>query len=446
MINNQQEGIAIVYYATGEKYITSNYQNGMLDGDCIVYSKSGEIIFQETYSEGKLSFESKHLITESNNLSSNAEDVDMIELFDKLQMDSFTQQKQEYNLVREQEKEREEKNDRSGILGSLKKLGTTVSGLDAVKYRKSSIKIKEASESLFDSAFEKTEVGRQKLNKNIIEFGDFRLKSLKKTTGRFLGLLKDMGQENRVKEYEILEGIGIDIQTIEKMENIDMNVSKALQNSASIGAVGAAAALGTPALVTGAVGALATASTGTAISSLGGVAATNATLAWLGGGSLATGGGGMAAGATLLTGLTMSATAGVALIATGLIASTYYSKKLTETKEYQKEVECKVEGMEKLWVLMNGINARTQELKSVTLMLQERFIKYLEMLEPLTVDYDSNHNYYNRTFQRVGLLAKSMSELAQTPLLDAHGNTSNQSAEIIELTYKVLNHKLINHG
>lgn len=48
---------------------------------------------------------------------------------------------------------------------------------------------------------------------------------------------------------------------------------------------------------------LATASTGTAITSLGGVAATNATLAWLGGGSLASGGFGMAGGMMVLGGI-----------------------------------------------------------------------------------------------------------------------------------------------
>ncbi|WP_246019938.1 hypothetical protein [Limnobaculum zhutongyuii] len=48
---------------------------------------------------------------------------------------------------------------------------------------------------------------------------------------------------------------------------------------------------------------LATATTGTAISSLSGVAATNATLAWLGGGSLAAGGYGMAGGMMVLGGI-----------------------------------------------------------------------------------------------------------------------------------------------
>lgn len=48
---------------------------------------------------------------------------------------------------------------------------------------------------------------------------------------------------------------------------------------------------------------LATASTGTAISTLSGAAATNATLAWLGGGSIAAGGGGMALGTMVLGGI-----------------------------------------------------------------------------------------------------------------------------------------------
>ena len=43
-----------------------------------------------------------------------------------------------------------------------------------------------------------------------------------------------------------------------------------------------------------------TASTGAAISSLSGVAATNAVLAWIGGGTIAAGGGGMALGSTIL--------------------------------------------------------------------------------------------------------------------------------------------------
>lgn len=53
----------------------------------------------------------------------------------------------------------------------------------------------------------------------------------------------------------------------------------------------------------GLVSLIGSASTGTAISSLSGIAATNATLAWFGGGSLATGGAGMAGGFWVLGGI-----------------------------------------------------------------------------------------------------------------------------------------------
>lgn len=60
------------------------------------------------------------------------------------------------------------------------------------------------------------------------------------------------------------------------------------------------------------------ASTGTAISALSGAAATNAALAWLGGGALVAGGGGMAAGQAFLT---MAGPAGWAIAAISLAAS-----------------------------------------------------------------------------------------------------------------------------
>ena len=68
--------------------------------------------------------------------------------------------------------------------------------------------------------------------------------------------------------------------------------------------------------------AIGTASTGTAISSLSGVAATNATLAALGGGSLAAGGGGMALGTAVLGGATL----GVGLLVGGVIFNVTGSK------------------------------------------------------------------------------------------------------------------------
>jgi hypothetical protein len=65
-----------------------------------------------------------------------------------------------------------------------------------------------------------------------------------------------------------------------------------------------------------------TASTGTAISALSGAAAVNAALAWLGGGALVAGGGGMAAGSFLvaLTGPIGWALGGIAVVGSGIFA------------------------------------------------------------------------------------------------------------------------------
>lgn len=83
---------------------------------------------------------------------------------------------------------------------------------------------------------------------------------------------------------------------------------------AALGTAGGFAAAGA---TTAAAAALGTASTGTAITSLSGVAATKATLAVLGGGSIAAGGGGMAVGATILGATTW----GVGLLVGGIIFS-----------------------------------------------------------------------------------------------------------------------------
>lgn len=444
-INNQLDGESKIFYSTGELYIHSNYKNNLLDGEYVIYDLDGRILKSELYKDGNCI----EVIQDLTKQTKKYEEFDLINeenLLDEKILEEFLYNEDNYLIIKHEEETNDRENNRGGFFQGLKKIGKVVSGIEAYQSRKSSIHIKESCEEYYDAGQKVTEIGRKMLNKNINEFGKYRLESLQSTTGRFLGILKDMKKENKLKEYEILNNIGINTDSIKRMERLDMDASSALKSSATVGVLGTAAAMGTPAIVTSAVGALATASTGTAISSLSGVAATNATLAWLGGGSLATGGGGMAAGATVLSGITMGATAGVGLIAAGLIASTYYSKKLTEAKDFQKNVECHIADMKNLWGVLEGINKRTNELTNVTKKLEARLKTEINYLEPLAIDYNTNNNYYNIVFQRVGLLAKSMSDLAQTPLLDSEGNTSKMSEQIIQDTNKVLNKTIINYG
>ena len=117
------------------------------------------------------------------------------------------------------------------------------------------------------------------------------------------------------------EGVNLPDYEAEELKKVSAGAGVLLGGigGATVGTAGGFAAAGA---TTSAVMALGTASTGTAISSLSGVAATNATLAALGGGSLAAGGGGMALGTAILGGATL----GVGLLVGGIIFNVTGSK------------------------------------------------------------------------------------------------------------------------
>jgi hypothetical protein len=329
--------------------------------------------------------------------------------------------------------------DVGGIATTSARIAKTAVGIQGVQDRGEAKIIKEICEEYYAAAAAITEKKCCKLNYAITDFGEYRLHSLHQTIGRFLEFLKSLKQNNKVKEYEILSGADIDTKTLDQMESVDMAASKALCSTAITGAVSAVAVMGTPALVTGAVGALATASTGTAISTLSGAAATNATLAWLGGGSIAAGGGGVAAGATVLAATAISATAVAAILSTGIIVSAHYSHKLTEAKEYEKEVGLTVANLEKAWIFMDGIGKRTAELREVTEELKWRTSSLLDQLEPLIPDFDFSDFDQIKVFNKSAHLVKTMAELAQTPLLDNEGNLSVESMTISVKVRKIMN-------
>ena len=86
-----------------------------------------------------------------------------------------------------------------------------------------------------------------------------------------------------------------------------------------------------------------TASTGTAISALSGAAASNAAIAWLGGGALATGGGGMAAGQALLA---LAGPIGWGIAGTTLLASVLLTvKKRFKLQEKKKDEITKLQNL-----------------------------------------------------------------------------------------------------
>ena len=326
--------------------------------------------------------------------------------------------------------------------GKSQKALKVICGIQAVEDRKKSIHTREEADLLKAEIESTNEAIREDLNETLENFGRYRLESLKESVGRFLHCLEQMNQKAKGKEYEFLNAIDIKTEEVKEMATIEMSASDALRTLAVGGGFAAVGLMGTPALVTTAVTAFATASTGTAISSLSGAAASNAVLAWLGGGALAAEGGGVALGTIVMGAITATATVGLAAVAVGTLASRFYAKKNTEAEAYLAEVKLWAEQTQASWTILEGVKKRINELHDVTTELVGRCRAELEKLEMIIPIFDNGNQDHVKTFQQCALLAKSMSELATTPILDAEGNINQQTGVIVAKTQKVLNSSL----
>lgn len=326
--------------------------------------------------------------------------------------------------------------------GFLTKVFKVITGIKAYQNRKKAKRIKEKAERLYYEIIAENERRRDEANEQLEEFGRIRLTALQSTVKVFLSYLRVMKFKSIVKEYDISGKVSLNNDDIGSLERIDMNSRELLGTTVAAGSMAATAIAGVPTIVTSAVSQFAMASTGTAIHTLHGAAATNATLAWLGGGSLASGGGGIAAGTAVLNGI-VGLSAGILAIASlGILSSMHYSKKLTAAVDYSSKVDEFKEKAEAAWDLMDRIIKRASELKDVTLSLQKRIEEQLEYMEPLIYDFCADDKYYLETFQRTAMMVKSMSELSQVPLLTENGYVSNESKLKIEKVNIILNTNL----
>ena len=314
------------------------------------------------------------------------------------------------------------------------KIGKTVSGVQAYQDGMAAKQEKAEADKIKSFIETENERRRQESNKILDAFGRVRLEALQDTVGKFIIYLDLINKKAKVKEYEFLTSIDVTKEQVKELETVSMIASTALKTLAVSGGSAAAVVMGVPAIITQ----FAAASTGTAIASLHGAAATNAVFAWLGGGSIASGGLGVAGGMAVLGTLT-----GVAALASaGVVATAYFAKKHTEATQYladMKELKAK---MELGWTVLENVNKRALELQDVTLQLKERCIQGLEQLADIMIGFDAQNTEHLKIFQQTAILIKSMSELAQVPVMDEEGNVSEMSGIVKGNVLSVLNNQL----
>lgn len=309
------------------------------------------------------------------------------------------------------------------ILGAVA-LGTAVfgvgAGISGVTSMNEANEIGQRAKKRHEDAVNQLQIDWNATNDLAQEYGQLQIDVIVRTIGRFIDFIERKVGKAKQSDKEFLEGLeGISVQQLDEYKSATMQAEHYF--------VGGAKAVG--ALTAGYGGAMSfatsvgVASTGTAISGLSGAAAWNATLAWLGGGSLAAGGGGMALGSLVLGGITI----GPAVLISGFVLAGEGEKALTNARKYEADANIAIAQIDAAKDFLQQVRQRISELKGLIELLNDRAVLSLNELDSLPT-FDKNRD--TEKFQQLGLLIKALAEIMKIPILDEQGQLNPVTATI----------------
>lgn len=297
-------------------------------------------------------------------------------------------------------------------------------GKDGVDAMRDAKRIGKAAERRHRAQVRLVESARDHLRQRIDGYAEQQREVVRVSFGRLFDCLERMDQRARMQALEAIGEVEVTPEVVDGF--------KAQYLEAGGTAKGVFAALGSGAgaagATTAAVSAFGTASTGAAISGLSGAAAKSALLAWLGGGSLAAGGGGMALGSLVLGGIVIGPT----LAVTGFVLADQGEKARTKAKAYAGEVNTSVEKLKLLIAFSHRVEARVDELSELVTRLDARLNDSLGALESIVTSFDVESEQHIARFSKTMALAKGISEIIRAPVLDDAGKLNDETATLLE--------------
>ncbi len=185
----------------------------------------------------------------------------------------------------------------------------------------------------------------------------------------------------------------------------------------------------------GAVATFGAASTGVPIAGLSGAAASNATLAWLGGGSLASGGMGVAGGTAVLGGIV----AAPALLLAGLAYANQAEKQLTKATSYAEDVSVAVERNTSAERRIAAIRRRVGEVRKAiedvrvrTRSAVDTLGAMLDVLPPERRAFGSLPTAVQDRTLLLGVLAGLLSELVEVAIVDEAAQLMDDAVDVLQ--------------
>lgn len=303
-------------------------------------------------------------------------------------------------------------------------VGAGVAGVSDMNEAK---EIGERAQERYECAFSQLKADWEAANKAAEVYGEIQLKVKMCTIGRFVAFIERIGQRASQSDLQFLEGLNISIEQLKEYKAAAIEAEDWVKGSLSAAVAGAAAGSGAVTLaryigtatVTRFFGLWATE---VGISQLGGAAAWNATVAWLGGSSMAVGG-------LVLGGITL----GPALMVGGFQLAGKGEQALTKAREYEAKVNTEVAKIEAAGDFLQQVKRRIKELGKLVYELDSRAVLGLNDLESRSF----NRNRDADKFQQVALLVKALVEIMKTPVLDSVGNL-NPAAATVQAKYRIL--------
>lgn len=243
----------------------------------------------------------------------------------------------------------------------------------AVKMKRASNTMKSANQR-HKKNLERFETQNKKTNGDMDRLGTLELEILK-SFDDFSRVFDKIKNKPEFKEYH-KDGVKIPEYNGEEIKKVSVGAG-VLIGGLGGAAVGTAGGFASAGATTAAVMALGCASTGTPIAALSGAAATNATLAALGGGAIAAGGGGMALGTTILGATTL----GVGLLVGGIIFNVTGMSISDKADKAQEQVVQAEREINRICVYLKDLSSTATKYETSLRNINAVFQKHLKFLE-----------------------------------------------------------------
>lgn len=299
------------------------------------------------------------------------------------------------------------------LYGAYKAIKGTIDSSDATDSNQTAV-------SIVDTAKIRAQQQRDRTNAVFQDYGSRKLRA-------FNGVVEDfLDTFGQLKNVEILQTPDLDHL---HPEELSKDVLQSLRDDYELlkdAGLGLGAGLtGGAAVAFGAYNGtilLASASTGTAISTLSGVAATNATLAWLGGGSIAAGGGGMALGTLVLGGLV----AAPALAIFGYFIGSKGEEALANAQSNLEKANSFADSMNKvcdqLVVIQKVTTLANKTFSNTCTRLRQSVGELRKVIVKNDVDYQTFAIEDREVVFQSVKYAQLIKALIDTPIIDSNGN------------------------